>query len=188
MSLNRGRIAKPLEIRGIRELTRDDLGCLREKRDVQAVAKLRQSHHLLARLLALGIRPEEAAYKSGYSLSRVYVLQADPTFNNLVTAYSKDVDASWREATDDYAQLVTENMIRAERMISDKLDEAEEEDGPKLSVRELVTIGRDAADRMGYGKKTTNTNLNVDLAARIEGAIKRSGKVIDVTPQVVRRV
>lgn len=183
MTLHRGRIGKSVEILGIRELTRDDLTCLREPRQVSAAQKLRDPHHRLARLIASGIRLGEAADRAGYSYSRAAVLHADPTFQDLVANYRKQVDAAFVQSQDEYYDLATSNMRKAERMIAEKLEAADAE-GETLPTRDLIAISRDAADRFGYGKKQTNLNVNVDFAAKLEKAIQRSS-VARGTPPVI---
>lgn len=169
----------------VRELTRADLPVLHEPRaGSPRLKQLRNSHHRLARLLAAGVRKTEVARRCGYSLTRLSILEKDPAFVDLVTKYRAEVDAKWAENVEDFVELATDNMIRAERMISDKLDAYEEND-ELPSVKELVSISRDAADRLGYGKKQTNVNVNVDFAAKLERAIKRSGKIIDHPPVAV---
>lgn len=173
MPLHRGRTHKPIQITAVRELTREDLAVLRNGRSTPAIQRLRDPHHHLARLLATGLRPAEAASRTGYSLARLYVLNADPTFQDLVASYRKDVNAAYIESQDDYYRLATSNMVKAERQLAEKLEKADEE-GELLPTRDLIAISRDAADRFGYGKKTTNLNVNVDFAAKLEAAVKRS--------------
>lgn len=173
-----------LEIKSIRELSRDDLACLHEKRTTPVVQRLRDPHHALARLVASGVRLPEAASRCGFSLSRARVLHADPTFQDLVSSYRKDVDAAWRQAQDDYQSLAVANMVKAERQIAEKL-EAADETGEFLPTRDLLAISRDAADRFGYGKKNTNVNVNIDFAAKLEAARARSNTVKSSAPQVI---
>jgi len=71
-------------------------------------------------------------------------------------------------------------------MISDKIDAAIEADEP-LPMRDLIAITSDRADRFGYGKTQRNINLNVDFAAQLEAARKRSSgarppRVIEGSP------
>lgn len=185
--LHRGRIATKIEIKSVRELSRDDLACLREGRTV-SISKLRDTHHRLARLIASGLKVNEAAARAGFSAARAYVLHVDPTFKDLVETYRKDVNESWKESQDDFYELATSNMIKAERQLSEKLDKADEE-GELLSTRELIAISRDAADRFGYGKKVTNVNVNVDFAKKLEEARKRSGRATQVIEgNLVRKI
>lgn len=183
MALHRGRMATvgPPSISDIRPVLREELGRLAEKRPQTLVQKLRDSHHNIARLLAMGIRDFEVAQRSGYSMQRVYTLKMDPAFKELLEHYRAEARAKFEESADDYLALAATNMIKAERMIADKLDDADAE-GKTLPTRELVAISRDAADRLGYGKKQTTVNVNVDFAAQLDRAIARSGKVIDITP------
>lgn len=180
--LHRGRLPATLDILSIRELTREDLACLRATRTTSAVSKLRDPHHRLARLIASGLKVNEAAARAGFSAARAYVLHVDPTFQNLVTEYRKDVQTAFVAGQDDYYTTATANMLKAERQLAERLDKADEE-GELLPVRDLIAISRDGADRFGYGKKTTNLNVNVDFAAKLEAARKRSdntrnGKVL----------
>lgn len=188
MTLHRGRLPTKIEIKGIRELTRDDLACLHAPREVPAVQKLRDPHHNLARLIASGLRIADAAERAGYSLARARVLHADPTFQDLVSQYRGQVNEAWAAAQDDVQKMMAANVLKAERQIAERLEKADEE-GETLPVRELIAISRDGMDRIGYGKKSTQLNVNVDFAAKLERAIARSKTVIDITPEpALRRI
>lgn len=156
-----------------RPLTREDLDKVTEKRNIDSVKKLRDSHHMVARLLAAGLPRTLVARRSGYSLNRVDTLLLDPSFQNLLTHYREAVTADVKGEMDDFLELATNNMLKAERQIADKLDEAMSKD-EFLPTRDLLAISRDAADRFGYGKKTTNVNVNIDFAAKLEAALRRS--------------
>ena len=183
MSLKNGPIAKNYKLASVRPLTRDDLATLRAPRfKINTPVKLRDSHHRIARLVAIGLRTQDIQAKTGYSHGRLSHLINSPAFEELVAKYRGQVDAAFVQGVDDYYDMATQNMLKAERQIADRLDEADEL-GETLPVRELVAISRDAADRFGYGKKQTNTNINVDFAAAMEKAIARSGKTIEATPQ-----
>ncbi len=175
------------QIGTIHVLTREDLPLLAERRNEppKTIQQLRDSHHLVARLLAAGVRPDsEVARRSGYSLGRIGMLKLDPTFVELVEHYRKEVSEAFREGVDDYAQLATHNMLTAERMLADKLAKLDEQD-ESLPVRDLIAISRDAADRFGYGKKSTrDLNVNVDFAQQLEKARARveNARVINAVP------
>jgi hypothetical protein len=180
MTLHRGKIARAPTISNVRALTRDDLGILKEKRvpisqsaNGGVVQRLRDPHHRIARLIAAGLRNDEVCQRSGYSITRVMVLKADPAFQELIAKYREKIDASWVKEQDDFQSLAMANMVKAEAMIAEKL-EAAEETGEFLPTRELIAISRDAADRFGYGKRQTNLNINGDFAALLEKAIARS--------------
>ncbi len=93
------------------------------------------------------------------------------------------MDAEFVKNADAFYEVATSNMLKAEVMLADKLEAAEEE-GTHLPTRDLIAISRDAADRFGYGKRQTNLNVNADFASLLEKAIQRSGKTIEgsITP------
>lgn len=181
--LRRGAHTKRRAIHEIKSLTKDDLAILEQRRDTPVVQKFRDSHHMVARLLATGLRHDLVAEQVGYSRSRVSVLAADPAFKDLIASYRAMVNEDFSKANHDFVALATSNMMKAERMLADKLDAADEMD-ETLSTRELVAIVGDRADRVGFGKKQTNLNINVDFAAKLEAAIARSGKVLELKPGV----
>lgn len=178
MALERGKIAKPKEIVSVRELVRDDLAVLRQPRERAVISRFRDPHHRLARMFAAGLRVQEIVPRSGYSLARVLTIKGDPAFQELVSKYREKIDEAFVDGVADFYELATTNMLKAERQIAEKLDEADE-NNEFLPTKDLIAISRDAADRFGFGKKQTNVNVNVDFAAQLEKAIARSGKVID---------
>lgn len=173
--LTRGKVAKVRKIVAVRELVRDDLACLREQRSPNMVKRLRDPHHRLARMVASGMRPRDIHARSGYSVQRLSSLMLDPSFLELVAEYRKDVHEKYLESVDDFAETSIMNMMKAERMLAEKLDEADEQ-GELLPTKDLIAITSDRADRFGYGKKQTNLNVNVDFADQLQRAIARSGK------------
>lgn len=180
MTLHRGKIARTPTVTNVRALTRDDLMVLNQdgsnqtiRAGVGVVTRLREPHHRVARLFAAGLRTHEVAERSGYSSARVTTLKNDPAFQELVAKYRDKVDAAFEREQDVYMQLATQNMITAERMIAEKLEE-HEENGTLPAIREALSISRDAADRFGYGKRQTNLNINADFASMLEKARARS--------------
>lgn len=181
MALHRAAIPKKYAIGPARELTREDLELLRETRaKVGTVKSFRDSHHRVARLYASGMRHQQVMEATGYSYTRITTLYGSPAFQELIAQYREKVNEAFVQGIDSYYEIATSNMLKAERMLADKLDAADELE-ETLPTRDLIAISRDAADRFGYGKKQTNLNVNVDFAAQLEKAIKRSGKTIDAT-------
>lgn len=170
------RNSKTPRLLSVRPMVRDDLEALRQPSARGKITKLRESHHAVVRLLAAGLPQKEIAARTGYTISRVSILANDPSCRELLAKYRDQVDESWRESIDEYHALATKNMITAERMISDKLEDADES-GELPTTRELLAISRDAADRFGYGKRSTNINVNVDFAKKLEEALARSRSV-----------
>lgn len=178
MSIAKGQIVKDRVIESIRSLTREDLARLKEPRAITPVKTFRDSHHRLARLIASGARMADVVAQSGYSHVRINTLMPDPAFQNLIQHYREMVNEAFVESVDAYHELATSNMLKAERMLADKLDQASEDD-TLLPTRDLIAISRDAADRFGYGKRQTNLNVNMDFAAMLE---KRLAKRLGAPP------
>lgn len=185
MTLHRGKIAREPSITNVRALTRDDLVMLRPEIDRTVASrtgialKLRDHHHRLARLVAAGFKTGEIMERTGVSYSRLSVMRKDPAFIELIAKYKEKVDAAFEREQDIFYQVATSNMLKAEVMLAEKLETAEEE-GVPLPTRDLIAISRDAADRFGYGKRNMNLNINVDFAAQLEKTIARSkGKTIE---------
>lgn len=175
----RGTVMKTWKIE-VRDLTKDDLPILAAPRaKVGAVKRFRDPHHKLAKLMAWGLRIGDAAAKSGYSVTRAAQLNEDPAFRELVARYATDITEKWDENVEDFVEMATGNMIKAERQIAERLEKADEDD-ELLPVRDLIAISRDAADRLGFGKKQTNVNVNVNFAAQLEQRMKRAKNVTPI--------
>lgn len=173
--LHRGRIARDREVRAVRELSRDDLEVLRPPRPPPQIVQLRDSHHWVAKLLVAGMSVTEVAQATGYSMNRVMQLKQVPAFQQLMASYRNLTDEDYRNIIKDYLQIKASNKLKAERMIADKLDKADEE-GDLPPTRELISISREQ-------DRSTNIQVNVgDFATQLDRASRESKKVIDATP------
>ena len=166
----KGRKARPVRGTVVRELTAEDVTALvAEEKGSKAPAlkRISERHRALARNLASGMDVGEAAIICGYDISRVSILQADPTFKELLEFYRRDVDATYRGLHDRLFGLAMD----AAEELSVRLEEEPE----KVSVGQLLEVVKMGADRTGHGpqSQTTNLNVNVDLANRLEEARKR---------------
>jgi hypothetical protein len=182
--MRKGAVPAPIPIGQPIPMVATDLERFREQRYVASTPqKLRDSHHMIARLAASGLRTYEIEERTGYSYVRIRDLLASPAMEELIAQYRKKVDEAFVQSQDQFFTLATRNMLAAERHIADHIAELDET-GELLPVRTALAISRDAADRFGYGKKTQNLNINVDFAAQLERAIARSGKgpVLDGAP------
>lgn len=186
MTLHRGRLNSLPDIKSIRPLTREDLEEIRAKRSVPVVARFRDPHHRIARLVAAGLRPAEIASATGYSLARIYTFNADPAFLNLVAEYRADVHTAYVSAEEEHYAMTTEVNRKALRHIAEAFDKADE-DGELIPVDKALRVFADTADRVGIQKRSTNVHVNMDFAAKLERAIAASGKVIDITPNPVAK-
>jgi hypothetical protein len=163
-------MAKHLEVKAIRDLVPDDLLRLRDKRSIPATQRLRDPHHALARLIARGVRPKDAAAQTGYTISRVYVLHSDPTFKDLVAKYRDDVDEAYIDAVTEEQQAIARTRLKAINHIEQAFDKADEE-GEIVPLRSSLAAFADLSDRTGFQKKSTQTtNINQNFAINLERA------------------
>lgn len=181
----RGRAKKEPAIAYVRDLEPADLALLATEKGVKAPAlkRIRDVHHALARCLASGMSEAEAGLATGYCSSRISILKADPTFNELLCFYRDNAVKEFGDFTDRLVQ--TAKMAQEE--IQDRLDTAPESfDNDQL--RKLMV---ETADRAGYApNKGKNVTVNVNLAGRLERARQRLDQIgdtldniLDVTPE-----
>ncbi len=142
---------------------------------IPVVKQLRDRHHHMAKLIAMGLRPHEVAERGGYAISTVSLMQSDPAFQELVAMYRQADLEAFRQERDEYYANVNHNRNMAARQINDQLVEAEET-GEKIPISRLVTVHADAADRTGYGKQT-NYTVKLDFAAELDRAVAASRAV-----------
>lgn len=170
-----GRAAKPVSAEMIRALTPADLARLESEKGSrpQTIKELKDSHHSLARALAAGMRPAEASLVTGYSISRIAILQSDPMFQELLEHYRSLADAPLM----DFQSRLADIAAMAQAELRDRLENNPEEFGPE----ELRKLMESAADRIGHGPQTKqlNVNLNVGMAERMRAGLERAGKLIE---------
>lgn len=104
-----------------------------------SIAKLRHAHHMLARALAGGMNQNEAAFATGYSPSRVSILQHDPAFAELVEYYRGQKDEIFLDVT---KRLATIGLSAA-----DELQERLEESPKTFSNGQLMELSTAFLDR-----------------------------------------
>lgn len=142
--------------------------------------KLTERHHTLARALAAGNKPGEAAVAIGFSPARVSVLKSSPAFQELVEFYRTSIDAEYADFHNRMAGLGKDAVL--------ELTERLEENPEDFKTQDLLRLTTEMADRTGYGpSKTDNVNVTVDVGARLADARKRAKAIAlesmkDVTP------
>jgi Fe2+ transport system protein FeoA len=173
---------KRLEVGKVRELGLEELEGTERGRSV--VKKLRDHHHMMARLFAMGMTSSAIAQAMDMSANRVSLLRSDPAMVELVQHYREMVDEDWRQSNAGTVQLMRESHARAERLRSQALEEAE--DGEReIPLNTLNNIAADLADRVGFPKRAVIASIDMSFAAKLDRAIKRSqaeqigGKVIE---------
>lgn len=173
----KGKLAKPLLVEPVRELTEGDLTLLASEREVSVVPplvqRLRDRHQALARCLAQGMTESEAAIVTGYDVNRISILKRDPSFKALIDTFAKIEDglqADFMERTAVLTLTAINNM-----------QEALEDDEKPLPISMQLEIAKFGADRTGHApvQKTFNLNANVDLGSRMSEARKRLAAVVE---------
>lgn len=178
-----GRAPAKLDVDVLGEIGEDDLALLAEPRAADpapVVVKLRERHHALARLLAEGKSPGEAALITRYSQSRVSILLADPAFRDLVTHYRELVN----EEFVDFQAKLSELAIDAAHVLQERLEDTPDDLSDSLLLR-VVEVG---ADRTGHGPSAKQeVNVRIGLADRLREARERveASRTIESTATVV---
>lgn len=173
---DRGRPRKRFEVRGARALTRHDLEGYVSEGPPQ-IKKLRESHHRLARLFAQGVRNHEIAEATGYSRQRVNDLQRDPMFQELIARYREELNETWKEDQRDYYGTLNKGRDIAAQLATDWMQELRDGDVEDIPIRTVIALHDTFADRTGFGRKQTNYNINVDVKARLDQALRRTREI-----------
>ena len=171
--MNVQRNSKSPVIRDVRPMTRADLESLRQPSARMRIAKLRDQHHIMARLFVSGLSNAEVAAETGYSIGRVTVLRNSPAMMELVEKYRADDHDEWRKHRDGTYEYMHRVRMKSIRIVEDALED--EDCKPEFALKVFDSM----ADRTEYHRKSTKENINIDFAARLEVAIARSARVID---------
>lgn len=173
-----GRAAKAISAEVERELDMDDVASLLGERGVQApqIKEFRERHHALARLIAEGKRPGEAALICRYSQSRMSVLLADPAFKELVAHYQELVN----EEFVDFQAKLAELALDAASILQSRMEDRPDDLSDAL-VLQIVQVG---ADRTGHGpSQKVEHNHKIGLADRLMSANARIANAKNITPK-----
>jgi DNA-binding CsgD family transcriptional regulator len=168
----RGRRQKSMSAVAVRPLQEADLAVLaqgeRAPTPPRSIARLRDRHHAIARLLAAGKTNNEVSIMTGMDPARISVLRGDPTFKQLVEDYRKietGQEADFLERLQMLGMTVVEEL-------QDRLENSEE----PVPIQTLLEVSKFAADRIGHGPvtKQMNTSVNLDLSGRLASARRRA--------------
>lgn len=145
-----------------------------------SIARLRESHHAVARLIAKGLRVAEVSSQTGYSISRLSILQNDPSFIELVAFYredservSKEMEAQFLLVGLDFMQELHERLLDSPNELSDAmileaakqfLDRAGFSPINRSISKSMVMNYGDRLDRAN-GRRTTDAEWRKDDAA-----------------------
>ena len=139
----RGRRPQPVAMSFVRDINPSDAHLLAnpppQGSKTSPVIKLRQQHHMVARLVAEGVKGVEISAITGYSQSRISILKNDPAFKELVAYYT---DNSKEIYLDMHSRLATLGEASIE-----EIRERLEDDPESFSNRELMMVAELTLDR-----------------------------------------
>jgi hypothetical protein len=155
----------PVSVGESRPLTQEDMNrhALRDPDTSGPFAPLRSirnSHHMLARMLAEDRPGAEISSVLGYSTSRIKILEEDPSIKELVVHYRAQHDSR----TADIATQVQNLTLNALQELAERLELEPEE----FSKDELLKLVVNGLDRIGHGPSSkVNVSGQVDVAGVI---------------------
>ena len=156
-----------LELAGpVRELTESDRAVARP----QQLKRLRDSHHAIAKAVARGLKPVEISAMTGYSLARIYTLEHDPTFRELVEFYRADGDRVARNVEGMLLGIALDSyQVLHERILDNPED---------IGFMQLHELAKNAIDRAGFApvSRSINKNINENIGERLDRANGRPVK------------
>ena len=169
-------------ILSVRVMTRDDWASIRPT-SAGRIQKIRDSHHIIARLISTGMTLREVAENTGYSISRISILRNTPSVIELIEHYRNLDTGAWLKGRDLYNDQLLRLRMKAARQMEEQLDSADESDEP-IPLNRLISIMDSTSDRTGYHRKSSTENININYAMNLEKAIARvkSIKVIEQEP------
>ncbi len=191
--LRRGQLSRgeDLQITYIRDLVPADIEVLNtvplEPTEYNQLKSLRATHHSLARLLASGVRPQDAAQITGHSVQRVYMLQNhDRSFIELIEFYKEKIEEQF---VDTHARLAILGLATIE-----ELQERLEVSPGKFTNNELFKMAEMLFDRSSApskgaprtsarGTDGSGVNISVTFVSPKAPGGEEPAPAIDVTPQ-----
>lgn len=139
--------AEPWQVEIVRPLGPEDFALLQlpsTAPDPRApLSRIRDPHHMMARLLAQGKAPIEVSAITGYTPARIRTLQNDPAFQELLHHYTAQEMSVEADVTAQIRHLA----LSAAATLQERL-EAEPESFSNKELRELAQTG---FDRIGHG-------------------------------------
>jgi hypothetical protein len=156
-----GNAPKEVYVEYERDLTQADLEALQAPRGIKSrsLVRIHASHHALAKCLAVGMKPSEAALITGYTANRISILQNDEAFQALVADYR----AESKSLIADQTERMTNISLDAMELLHERLLD----DPGQFSVPMLLDVVKAMADRTGHGPGA-EVNLKVQASDMID--------------------
>lgn len=142
--------------------------------------RLRESHHRVLRLAALGYQRKEIAEKTGYTPERITQITNSPLGQSEITRHRSELEermydrASEEDLEDRTVDLATLRFLKNQRR--ERIIEAYER-GEPIPIKDESAIIADIEDRYGTPRKSTNVSAYVNLGSKLDEAIARSEAV-----------
>jgi hypothetical protein len=151
--------SRELHIEYERDLTEADLAAPRGPAPPRSLTRIHASHHSLAKCLAAGMRPMQAALVTGYSPGRISQLSKDPAFTALMADYQSEAKSIFA----DLAERMNDMSLDAIEILHERLQDAPE----MFSIPMLLDVVKAFADRTGHGPgQEVKLTLDRDLIDR----------------------
>lgn len=180
----RGRAKVPFSAVYIRDITEADIPELiappAAGTTVQPIKQLRARHHSAAILFAEGLKVADIAAITGYSSDRLYNLNLDPAFQELIAYYRTNKESRYLDVHARMAELGLSAAEELQRRIEDAPDSIGSEILRKIAEGALDRSGK--IDAPGRPNGAPNLRVNVTFVAHkpatdegplIEGSVDR---------------
>jgi hypothetical protein len=154
----------------IRELSASDIDLLEGHRGITAplVKKLRDSHHRLARLLAQGLKQVEVSAITGYSQSRISILQQDPAFRELIEHYREVETSAFAD--------IPQQLVALSADVLGELRDRLEDSPDAFTNKALMSLLNSLLDRTGHGPKTKHERVSICVTGEDLARLKQLAK------------
>lgn len=158
------RVAAPVAVSIVRELTEADLPALQAPGPVDAlpsrIARVSYSHHQLARLLARGEDHTTASLITGYSMSWISALMGDPAFTELLATYSAERQQVFVDALERMRTLGISAVEELQARLEEEPEGWSRREMMELAELMLIKSGATGA-KTGLGAGAPSVTINV---------------------------
>lgn len=158
------------------EISDEEFDMLSQERGIQAppIKSLRIAHHRLAQVLATGASETEASRICGLSPSRISILKADPTFQQLLTSAMERKDELFGDVLGQFRDMILDGLQEIRQRLMDSPE--------SIATRDILDMINSFADRTGFAKTEKHLHAHVHASTDIDklklaAAAARRGRV-----------
>jgi hypothetical protein len=144
----------------------------------QPLKRIRDHHHAVARMIAMGRRSGEISAATGLCLSRISILKRDVLFQRLVETYRH----KYSEIVDEiFADVVKKKMLLLANALDTLNENYENDEVDHDQARQDATFAHDSL----YGKFSQNVNVSADLTDGIAAEMEARRKhILEMSEQI----